>query len=142
MVSFSETIHSLGDETYFSIMLFLLVTTMLIPGCISVGINYVLISAKLIKPLPFTRNVLRLVFYLQPWNMAEIFLLGILVSMIKIASLAHIEFGWSFYAFVLYIVSMAATRLYLDKYQVWQWLQHHNIHHHDATLNGKEVMNE
>ena len=123
--SFYQCLKSLGDETYLGVVLFMVLTTIVIPILFSIGINYVLLSAKLLKPLPLTRKVARFVFYIQAWNMAEIYLLGILVSMIKIASLAHVQFGWSFYAFVLYIASMAITRLYLDKYLVWHWLQHH-----------------
>jgi len=124
-VSFVQTLQSMGDETYVSVVMFMLATTVFIPALILLGINYVLLSSKLSKPLPYTENILQLVFYIQPWNMTEIFLLGILISMVKISSLAHIQFGWSFFSFVFYIISMAMTRLFLDKYQVWNWLRHH-----------------
>lgn len=115
----------MGGDTYLVVVLFMLLTTFVIPAVVLVGTNYVLLSSKLSKAFPYTKLILRVVFYLQPWNMAEIFLLGILVSMVKIASLAQVDFGWSFYAFIFYILSMAATRLFLDKYQVWRWLSHH-----------------
>ncbi len=126
VISLVQGLQSMGSGTYLSVVLFMLATTVLVPVMTLTGINYTLISAKLDKPLPFTRHILKLVFLLQPWNMAEIFLLGILVSMIKIASLGDVQFGWSFYSFVLYIISMAATRVFLDKYQVWQWFRHHD----------------
>ena len=125
-ITLVQGLQSMGNNTYLSVVLFMLTTTILVPGIILSGINYALISAKLDKPLPYTRSILKLVFHLQPWNMTEIFLLGILVSMIKIASLGDVQFGWSFYAFVLHIFSMAITRLFLDKYQVWQWFRHHD----------------
>ena len=119
-IYFFQSLSSLGENTYLSVVLFMLLTTIVIPSVIMLGISFVLISSTLARNLPFTKRTLKLVFHLQAWNMAEIFLLGILVSMVKIASLAHVEFGWSFYAFSLYIVSMAMTRRYLDKYQLWQ----------------------
>jgi len=125
-VTMVQSLQSMGNGTFLSVVIFMLLTTVIVPAVILGGINYTLISAKFDRPLPYTRHILKLVFYLQPWNMSEIFLLGILVSMIKIASLGHIQFGWSFYSFVLYIGSMAATRLFLDKYQVWQWFRHHD----------------
>ncbi len=132
IISLVQGLQSMGSGTYLSVVIFMLSTTVLVPVIILIGINYSLISAKFNKPLPFTRHVLKLVFYLQPWNMSEIFLLGILVSLIKIASLGHIQFGWSFYSFILYIGSMAATRLFLDKYQVWQWFRHHDKRAYDS----------
>jgi paraquat-inducible protein A len=134
VITLVQSLQSLGNGTYFSVVLFMLATTVLVPVIILTGINYTLISAKLDKPLPYTRHILKLVFQLQPWNMAEIFLLGILVSMIKIASLGHVQLGWSFYSFILYIFSMAATRVFLDKYQVWQWFRHHDkrIYNHEC----------
>jgi len=125
-ITLVQGLQSMGNGTYLSVVLFMLASTILVPGVILTGINYALISAKLDKPLPYTRRILKLVFHLQPWNMTEIFLLGILVSMIKIASLGYVQFGWSFYSFVLHIVCMAFTRLFLDKYQVWQWFRHHD----------------
>jgi len=126
-VSYVQSIQSLGQETYFVVVVFLLATTLLIPAILLLGINYVLISSKFKIALPYTREVLRVVFYLRPWNMAEIFLLGILVSMVKIASLAEVSFGGSFFSFVLYILSMAASKIYLDRLQVWNWIGHHKI---------------
>ena len=119
-IYFLQSLTSMGEDTYLSVVIFMIVTTLVIPMLIMAGLNYVLVSSSLKKPLPFVRRILRTVLYLQAWNMAEIFLLGILVSMVKVASLAHVEFGWSFFAFVFYIVSMAMTRVYLDKFQLWR----------------------
>ncbi len=119
-VYFIDSLISLGGEGYSIVVLFLLLTTLFIPIAILLGLNYVLISSNFNKPFPLARLVLKSVFFLQHWNMAEIFLLGILVSMVKIATLAHVEFGWSFLAFVLYIVAMASTRLYIDKLYLWR----------------------
>lgn len=138
-VFFIQSIQSMGEETYLSVVILMLITTLIIPFIILVSVTYVLISSKLKQALPYTRLVLRMVFYLQPWNMAEIFLLGILVSMVKIASLATVQFGWSFYAFIFYIASMAATRIYFDRYQLWNWLSHHQSDSIDAQLNERVI---
>jgi paraquat-inducible protein A len=119
-VYYIESLLSLGDQTYLFVVVFLLISTLLIPLFILAGINYVLISSNFKKPLPLARAVLKSVFRLLSWNMAEIFLLGILVSMVKIASLAKVDFGWSFAAFVFYIISMGMTRIHLDKLQMWR----------------------
>ena len=119
-VYFLQSLKGMGEDTYFIVVLFMIITTIVVPVALMVGISFVVVSSRLSIGLPTSRRILKLIFQLQAWNMAEIFLLGILVSMVKIASLASVEFGWSFVAFVLYIATMAAMRIYMDKYQLWR----------------------
>jgi paraquat-inducible protein A len=59
-------------------------------------------------------------FRLIPWCMVEVFLIGVLVSLIKIASLADIELGYSFWAYVLFSLSMLKAFSAIDR--DWLWL--------------------
>jgi paraquat-inducible protein A len=55
--------------------------------------------------------------------MMDVFLLGILVSMVKLAALASIIVGIGFYAFVLGVVLYAATIASLEPHTLWEGLQ-------------------
>ena len=68
------------------------------------------------------RKVLNMVFTLIPWSMVEIFLIGALVSLIKIISMAEIALGLSFYAFILFALSMTIVILHIDKRELYQLL--------------------
>lgn len=78
----------------------------------------------LLVPLSFgfrpkkAKFMLSILFKLLPWTMAEIFLIGVLVSLIKIVSMADIGLGASFYAYLLFSIFMTITLLYVDKYQL------------------------
>ncbi|MDQ7048784.1 MAG: paraquat-inducible protein A [Enterobacterales bacterium] len=122
-VTLLQSLMSLGSDTYLILVVFMLITTVIVPLLMLIGMIYVLISTYTQINLPQVKPILRGIFHLKPWNMTEIFLLGILVSMVKIQSLAQVQFGFSFYAFTLYVVSMALTRLYLDRYQCWNWIK-------------------
>lgn len=61
---------------------------------------------------------LKLVSWFQFWNMAEIYFLGVLVSIIKVISLADVRFGPSFWFFAVFIVAQLATLLHFDMFQV------------------------
>ena len=68
-----------------------------------IGLPFVLLSlfiplhAGVLKVLPKnSRMLLKLIYYLKPWVMSEIFLIGVLISMIKIMEMADISFGLSF----------------------------------------------
>jgi len=62
--------------------------------------------------------VLRVVGYVRFWNMCEIFFLGILVSMVKIARLAHIEIGESLWAYAFFNFFLFAAIMHFDKVQL------------------------
>jgi len=67
---------------------------------------------------PRTIGLLRFVGWMRFWNMAEIFLLGILVSMVKVAAMADIGIGWSFYSYALFNGFMLAAVLHFDPHHV------------------------
>jgi paraquat-inducible protein A len=54
------------------------------------------------------------------WNMAEIYFLGVLVSIIKVVSLADVGFGPSFWFFCVFSIAQIATLLHLDTHQISQ----------------------
>ena len=82
------------------------------------------------------RKVLDTLFKLLPWCMVEIFLIGALVSLIKIISIADIELGLSFYAFILFAVSMTLVVLHIDKYQLYQLITDIEETHKIESLQG------
>lgn len=72
------------------------------------------------------------VFSMVPWSMAEIFLISVLVSLIKIVSMADIEFGPSFFCFCAFVLFNTKMLKYLDEHQVRHRFNaqvHHNEHH-------------
>nr|WP_321241417.1 PqiA/YebS family transporter subunit [uncultured Tolumonas sp.] len=78
-------------------------------------------------------------FRLIPWCMVEVFLIGVLVSLIKIASLADIELGYSFWAYVLFSLSMLKAFSVIDRDWLW-WQQSGPIHLRSAPqLSGRAI---
>jgi len=65
----------------------------------------------------------RLIFHITPWSMAEVFLIGILVSMVKIAALATVTFGISFWAYIGFVLCLTVARANLDMHQFWETLE-------------------
>ena len=69
----------------------------------------------------------RLVFQTSPWSMAEIFLIGILVSIIKISSMATVVLGVSFWAYVGFTLCLMMSMVNLDKHFFWEALDKASI---------------
>ncbi|MDQ8201762.1 paraquat-inducible protein A [Pelagicoccus sp. SDUM812003] len=58
--------------------------------------------------------IVRSVKWLQPWSMADVFVVGILVSLIKILSLAQVGYGLSFWAFIGFSLCLAGAYASFD----------------------------
>ena len=117
------SVQVLVDNGYWLLAVIQLLAIYVIPIVMLVGMLYVLIPLRYEKVAPGAKTIADIVFALIPWSMAEIFLIGVLVSLVKISSLADIGIGLSFYAYIGFTVCLIAALLYLDKFQVLYHLQ-------------------
>lgn len=58
---------------------------------------------------------------LLPWSMAEVFIIGVLVALIKIVALADIILGVSFWAYIMFTVCFLKLSSVIDNHTLWQW---------------------
>jgi paraquat-inducible protein A len=99
-----------------------LATGIVFPLVELLGLTYVLLPLKFERLSWKTTAVFRLIRSLQPWGMTEVFLLGILVSIVKLAGMATIVPGIALYAFLVLIFIVAATTAALNPEIVWERL--------------------
>ncbi len=119
-VTLLQSIAILVTEDLPSLAAIVFVSIVLIPAAFLIGAVYVSVALKIKRLLPGTATVLRWILMLMPWSMAEIFLISILVSFIKIVTIADVSLGLSFWSYVLFTVCMVVVMLYPDKRQLWQ----------------------
>lgn len=62
----------------------------------------------------------RLAVAVQPWSMAEIFIVGTAVALVKVAGLASISFGPAFWALSALIVVTVLKNLLLSEAAIWE----------------------
>lgn len=60
---------------------------------------------------------------LRPWSMAEIFVIGTAVALVKVAGVASIQFGPAFWAFCALIFVNLASRSFMCRTSVWDALE-------------------
>ncbi|WP_077338205.1 paraquat-inducible protein A [Pseudocolwellia agarivorans] len=128
-----ESIQNIENITYILISALLAFTAFIIPLSFLLCILYISLSFKTKKLLPFTNPILKLTVLLKPWNMAEIFIISILVSFIKVQTMAYIEFGYAFFFYLLFIMSLSATFIYFDRYQLWSLYQRKSKQNKEAA---------
>ncbi len=122
-VTLLQSIAILITEDLPSLAAIVFASIILIPAVFLIGTVYVSVALKLNRSLPGTVAVLRWILMLMPWSMAEIFLIGILVSFVKIVTIADVSLGLSFWSYVLFTVCMTVVMLYPDKRQLWERVQ-------------------
>ena len=113
----SIALHTNG---YSLIAVIFLSCTVLVPAAILVMVTYLLLellgNQKQATAFPY---LARGVFTLIPWAMADVFIVGVLVSLIKIASLASVEMGISFWMYVASTILFTWTLGTLDRDLIW-----------------------
>lgn len=119
-VTLLQSVAILVTENLPSLAAVVFASIIFIPGVFLIGIVYVSVALANDRLLPGTGTILRWALRLLPWGMAEIFLVGILVSFIKIVSIADVSLGMSFWSYALFTVCMTMVVLYLDRRELWE----------------------
>ena len=70
-----------------------------------------------------SRQLLLIAGHMTPWNMLEIFLLGVLVSIVKLASMADITLHEGFWAFVGLVIINLIIAVRIHPETLWQALE-------------------
>lgn len=113
----------LGRQGFWIMAAVVFTVSILAPALKIFGMLYVLLPLHLGFKLPHATRVFRLTETLRPWSMTEVYMLGILVALVKLADLATIVPGLALYSFVGLILSMAAADAVLEPEVVWERLE-------------------
>jgi paraquat-inducible protein A len=112
-------VRTLHDQDMSAVAALVLGTAIVAPGAGIAGMLYVLAPLRLGRIAPGFTSLLRMIDHASPWGMIEVLMLGIIVSLVKLAHLAAVIPGiglWSFAALML--VSIAAAASY-DPHDLW-----------------------
>lgn len=112
-------IRQLHDQGLTGLAVLVAFTTIIAPAFQLVGLLYILLPLRFNRISPGLFQVFRLFRSIQPWGMMEVFMLGILVSIVKLAKMAHIVPGVAAFSFMALIFVLAAALASLDPHEVW-----------------------
>jgi paraquat-inducible protein A len=113
---------SLLDAGWVMLPMLVLLTGIVFPLLQLVGVAYVLIPLRFGFGTPHLAVIYRWVRVLQPWAMTDIFMLGIFVSVAKLAGMGSIIPGVALYAFVALMFILPAIFAALNPESVWERL--------------------
>lgn len=110
-------------DGYLTIAVLVLGPIVGIPAIMLATIMALLVPLRRRRAAPWLVPAGRLLFTLGPWSMVEVFLIGVLVSLVKIGAMATVVLGISFWAYVAFAVCFTATLSSLDRVQMWREIE-------------------
>ena len=96
-----------------------IMSIVVLPAVYLIGLIWLQFSLLINRKLAFSKDVARSLTHLTPWLMTDVFIVGALVSLIKIAGIAQITLGASFWAFCAFAVLLLFTIQSVDA--DWMW---------------------
>lgn len=72
---------------------------------------------------PWLAPVAKGIFLAQNWAMVEVFIIGVIVSLVKIAAMATVVLGISFWAYAGFSICFTLAVASLDRYQCWERIE-------------------
>jgi len=118
-IQLTDTAISLIDFHEPFVGILVLLTIIVLPVFYLLAVIWLHVGLSRRKPLPRSRQIARALAHLSPWMMADVFVIGALVSLIKIAGMASVDLGLSFWSFCAYALLLLWTTRSLDT--DWMW---------------------
>lgn len=121
-MTFLQSITTLVDQGYLFLGAVLSLTLIGLP-LVYMG-SIMLVLWRLDKDMHSNalRSLGRLLCRIRPWLMVDVFLVGVLISLVKLMGMADIKMGLSFWAFVGYSLLLIKMMSSLDRMWLWQRL--------------------
>lgn len=114
-----HTARTLYDEDMKSVAALVFVTAIAMPALELFALTYLLLPLRLGRVPPYFAAAFRMLQSVRPWGMVEVFMLGVLVSLVKLAHLASIVAGVALWSFAVLMLVMAAISTTFDARELW-----------------------
>jgi paraquat-inducible protein A len=113
-------LHAQGFD---SLAALVFLTTVIGPLVQIVALLYVLIPLWRGRRAPGQGTVLRVFTHIRSWSFMEVFLLGALAALVRLAKFAHITPGISLWCCVLLMLCLSELISITSPGQLWQWVE-------------------
>jgi paraquat-inducible protein A len=113
------TAQTLYEEGTRSVAVLIFLTTIALPAAELGALLYLLLPLRLGRVPPHFEIAYRLMHAVQPWGMIEVFMLGVIVSIVKLANLATAVPGIALWSLAALMMVMAAISATFDSRALW-----------------------
>lgn len=112
-------VEALFDSGWPTVALLVLFTVIVVPVVQLAASLYVLGSLQLGRLPVLLGPAVRTINAVWRWGMVEVFLLGAMVSLVKLTKIADVYVGWALYAVGAYVVLVTAAVAAFDTRELW-----------------------
>ena len=112
----------LYNQGYAPVAALVLLTTLLVPLFQISGLLYVLVPLRAGRRAPGQNELFRALTHLRPWAMSEVFMLGALVALVKLAAMAEVIPGVSLFSYGALMLALSALTSITPTEQFWRWV--------------------
>ncbi|WNO61936.1 PqiA/YebS family transporter subunit [Rheinheimera sp. MMS21-TC3] len=116
-MSFFDTSSVLFQQHHQWLALLIWLLIQAIPAFCMSAIIY--LKLAMVYKLPFSVWVARVLYMLKPWSMVDIFLMGLIISFVKLVADAEISLGPSFWAFCIFCLLHLRVFQVIDRRELW-----------------------
>ncbi|HET8807418.1 MAG TPA: paraquat-inducible protein A [Methylophaga sp.] len=118
-IELSQTATQLLSFDQPLIAILVALTIVILPAIYLLGVIWLQTGLLRAEPLRFSRVIARSLKHLHPWMMADVFIVGALVSLFKISGGADVTLEVGFWAFCSFAILLLLTMRSLD--DDWMW---------------------
>ena len=98
---------------------------------------FLAVSVGIFGILP-TLFTLKIFSFCHRYCMVDVFIVGVLISLIKLTSLAHVSFHFGFFSAIIFSVMMAWCWMHFRPTRLWELLSHGHFHGAQSGKTGIE----
>lgn len=111
----------LYDQHYKMLAVLVFLTIFVAPLLHVVTLLYVLVPLWIGRSAYGQNFVIRLISRVRPWSFTEVFLLGTVVALVRLAKFTHVVPGIALWSCVLLMLCLSAMTSRTSAEQLWQW---------------------
>jgi paraquat-inducible protein A len=121
------TLPQSGIELYVHGMValsFVVIASILLIPTVILGLMLALVGQLMRgRPASWLAPVARIIFSLGTWSMVEVFVIGVIVSLVKLASMADVVLGLAFWSYAAFGICLTAALSSLDRDYIWREIE-------------------
>ncbi len=118
-INLAGAVRSLWHQQMRSVSMLVFLTTIFVPALELLTMIYLLLSLKFRRIPPGYPVILRMMRFFEPWGMVEVFMLGVLVSLVKLTSSFNVIPGVAIWSFGVLTLLLAAAASSFSARDVW-----------------------
>jgi paraquat-inducible protein A len=119
----TDAAYGLYHQGHPTLAFIVFTTTVLAPLIQIAALLYLLVPLRSGRAAPAAMYVFRFLSHIRPWTLVEVFMLGVVVALVRLAKFAQVVPGVSLWSLVLLMITLAALTSYTSPEQFWRWME-------------------